>query len=206
MAAKLQNWFDADGDNTLALDWPLDESSHVWEIGGFEGRWAAQIYEKFHCNITIFEPQLWAVERMQERFKGMDKIEIRPYGLWMFNSTMALGDYYTDGASLYKTESGKPKDVGFFRSVHREIRNFEPPIDLALMNIEGAEYDLLPVITSSGLIKRMKRFWCQFHPTLVLNGSKRTELVFSQIEKTHRMLWNCFPFAVAWKVKEGGRS
>jgi len=43
-------WFEVDGDNTLALDWKIDEHSIVWEIGGFEGRWAAQIQEKYNPN------------------------------------------------------------------------------------------------------------------------------------------------------------
>src|SRR5258706_16007752 len=90
-----QNWHEVKGDETLALDWPLDENSHVWEIGGYEGRWAQQIWDKFHCNITIFEPQLWAVEKMKERFQGIDKIEIRPYGLWTEENSLMIGNYHT---------------------------------------------------------------------------------------------------------------
>jgi hypothetical protein len=33
----MSTWQEVNGDETYALDWELNEDSHVWEIGGFEG-------------------------------------------------------------------------------------------------------------------------------------------------------------------------
>lgn len=196
---EVTKWKEIDGDNTLALDWPLNEDSVVWEIGGFEGRWAAQVWEKFHCNIVIFEPQGWAVERLRERFRDNPKITIHPYGLWTHHATLVIADYFTDGASVLKKhvrEEGK----GEFRSIYHEIYN-AGYIDLALMNTEGAEYYLIPDMILNGILVRLKYFWCQFHPGLITDGEQRFEWIGNGMGKTHRLLWDCYPTAVAWERK-----
>lgn len=200
MEAKtgIQKWFEVDGDNTLALDWPLTEDSHVWEIGGFEGRWAEQIWNKFHCHITIFEPQLWAVENMKIRFAGITKIDIRPYGLSLNDEMLQIGNYHTDGASLVKNDGREPTMPGFFKGFYHEIYDFPHDIDLALMNIEGYEYTLIPAFISSGMMGRFSDFWCQFHPAGEDDHKKFIDITV-EISETHNLLWNCYPTAVAWR-------
>lgn len=200
----IEKWRAADGDNTYALDWPLNEDSHVWEIGGFEGRWAQQIWDKFHCNITIFEPQYWLSApggKLHQRFAGIDKIVIKPYGLmepplkeW---ETHIIGGYETDGAGLY---SKQPPFKGVsFRSIHSELGEFPSSIDLALMNIEGMEYELIPFLVSSGLISNFEYFWCQFHPGNSLPFDMRGVEIYALLDRTHDLLWDFYPTAVAWK-------
>lgn len=195
-----QSWFDVDGDNTYALDWDLNENSLVWEIGGFEGRWAQQIWDKFHCRITIFEPQLWAVERMKKRFDGIGKIDIHPYGLSVTEkewSVFPIGAHETDGAGIY-AETYHVREV-VFRNIYAELSEFPEAIDLALMNIEGMEYDLLPSLISLNQISIFKHFWCQFHPGLVSDDGSKGHAIFEGMTKTHDMIWNFYPTAVAWR-------
>jgi len=193
-------WFELKGDETLALDWPLDENSHVWEIGGYEGRWAQQIWDKFHCHITIFEPQFWAVERLLKRFEGNEKIDIRPYGLWTQKIILALGNYHTDGASLVKDDGREEKQLGIFRDYYYEIYGSRFPIDLMLMNIEGGEFALLPAMIASGIIANFNYFWCQFHPDESGNVDV-LHYIENGMKKTHDLLWDCYPTAVAWRKK-----
>lgn len=196
-----QNWKEINGDETLALDWPLNEDSHVWEIGGYEGRWAQQIWDKFHCNITIFEPQLWAVEKLINRFKDIPdhKIEIRPHGLWTENTFLPIGNFHTDGASLVKDDGREPKQYGMFKALYMELGNFDYSIDVMLMNIEGAEYTLIPEMLKLNDFKWVKNFWCQFHPKD--ENDIRHEYIFNAMKQTHELLWDCYPTAVAWRRK-----
>lgn len=195
---NIKSWREADGDNTYALDWPLTESSHVWEIGGFEGRWAQQMWDKYHCHITIFEPQLWAVDRMRKRFAGIDKITIHPYGLWLDDCNIALGASETDGASLFATRP--PWEVVKMRNIHEVIAEHPPEVDLALMNIEGAEYDLLPELILENEMRFFKNFWCQFHPGH-LSRDHDAGRIFADLEQTHKKIWDFFPTATAWRKK-----
>lgn len=200
---NVQNWLDIDGDNTLALDWDLTENSHVWEIGGYVGRWAQQIWDKFHCHIDIFEPQLWAVETLNQKFLGIDKIRIHPYGLLPEDGRHYLHNFYNDGASLYDAGHGTKYTVEF-RAIHKVFDRFGSDIDLALMNIEGAEFELLPFLIANKHMTKFRQFWCQFHMGLsgIPDVNDRKDWIFDEMEKTHEMMWNCFPTAVAWRLRE----
>lgn len=201
----IERWREANGDETFALDWNLNGDSQVWEIGGYEGRWAQQIWDKFHCYITIFEPQLWAVEKLQKRFLYVNKIDVRPYGLWIEdNDFLKMNHFETDGASIMPSNedyAGESKtSYAEFRDYYFEIHEFNREIDLCLMNIEGSEYILIPRLIATRLISRFNYFWCQFHP--IDGNDKRHETIMRAMEKTHEKIWDFFPTAVAWKRKE----
>lgn len=203
---SIERWREVDGDNTLALDWPLNEDSHVWEIGGFEGRWAQQIWDKFHCHIDIFEPQMWAVEKLNRRFEGIKKIKIHPYGLWTENIQLLIGNYHTDGASVVKDDGRESKVIGDFRDFRKVFGTFPAKnIDLMLMNIEGAEYTLLPAFIRFGLMTSVFNFFCQFHPK-DQERDEPSENIFVDMERSHDLLWNYFPTAVAWRMSDDLRS
>lgn len=200
-----QDWLQVRGDDTLALDWPLTAESHVWEIGGFEGRWAGQMAEKFDCHIDIFEPQIWAVERLHEKFKGNPKVITRPYGLWVDDGYFPLSKYFTDGASLMETkdpnETRLETRLEHFKYYGKVIDAFVPPIDVGLMNIEGAEYYLIPAMVANGKMERFEHFWCQFHTAFEMYAGQ-TDKIYENMSHTHDLLWDCFPTAVAWKKRK----
>lgn len=200
MGVKRQNWFEVRGDETLALDWPLTPYSHVWEIGGYEGRWVSQISEKFGCFIDVFEPQKWAVERMLAKFGGNDKIAIHPYGLWISNGFMRMGNYGTDGATVTDNRTNGKVEMGEFRYYADVLEVFPHPIEVALMNIEGAEYYLLPALIKNGWMGKFDHFWCQFHPEKEL-VTGQGESIMQSMSETHELLWDCYPLAVAWRRK-----
>src|SRR3990167_4494328 len=123
-----QSWFDVDGDNTLALDWDLQAFATVWEIGGFEGRWARQMYNKVRTSfIHIFEPQLWAAQKLVGEFEDETFVRVYPYGLIVTDKVewevLPIGDYHTDGASLIKPGV---RDTGL--GVFRDYTEIMPPI------------------------------------------------------------------------------
>ena len=60
-------------------------------------------------------------------------------------------------------------------------------IDLIKINIEGGEYDLLPAIIDSGLIKRIKYIQVQFHNFDI--GAADARFRIRRSRKTPRM-WN----------------
>lgn len=190
-------WFEDKGDETAALNWPINSKSLVWEIGGFEGRWAKQMVDKFHCHITIFEPQLWAVERMATKFGDAQNVIIASYGLWVTDARLGLNRYETDGCSLLGDDG---------RAVKADFRDIYPlvteDVDVCLMNIEGAEFFLLPYMIGMGLMKHFRFFWCQFHPGLVPHGDERYNQIFKGLSHTHHKIWDYYPTAVAWERKE----
>lgn len=200
-----KSWLDVRGDDTLALDWPLDTLSLVWEIGGYEGRWIRQIDDKFHCYIVAFEPQDWAYKKLIREFGEKFNISIQPYGLWVEEATLPIGSFFTDGASVIKTGDGDPEHVGEFKDIVEELRE-TGLVDVCLMNVEGAEYSLIPCLIEHGEMGMIQYFWCQFHPGLIDDPEKRIEDIFAKMEETHELLWNCYPTAVAWRRKNDAQT
>jgi hypothetical protein len=193
------NWFEDRGDETVALDWPIGPEALVWEIGGFAGRWAKQMVDKFDCRMEIFEPQDWAVERLSALFLGIKpKVHIYPYGLWVTNATLPMYNWETDGCTLIE-KAGEKVGHGNFVDVYHF--SGDPDVDVCLMNIEGAEFALLPYMLGIGMMKKFKFFWCQFHPGLAANGDERANRIFKGILNTHHKLWDYYPTAVAWERK-----
>src|ERR1700682_919347 len=53
---EVVKWYQADGDRTLLVDYPLNQDSVVFDIGGYRGDWSQKIADLYDCHIYIFEP------------------------------------------------------------------------------------------------------------------------------------------------------
>jgi FkbM family methyltransferase len=140
-----------------AIDWPLNSKSVVVEIGGYIGRWALQIAERYHPHLYIFEPQPWAAQACGDALG--DAARVLPYALGDRDGTFPMGAYETDGCSFLR-----PGDIpGTMREIGQAFKGLGlSHIDLMLMNIEGYEYTLLPYMLELGI--RPARLMVQFHP------------------------------------------
>ena len=70
-----------DGDATLRLDYPLAHDSIVFDLGGFKGQWASDIYSRYRSKIYVFEFVPAFAEKIRKRFTGNPDIVVYPYGL-----------------------------------------------------------------------------------------------------------------------------
>jgi len=145
--------------DTRALDWPLDEQSTVVEVGGYCGRWALQIAERYHPRLFVFEPQPWA-HAVAQAVLG-DMAAVLPYGLSDHDATMQMGNFETDGCSLVNIKAGTTAPAHFVKISNAFIQLNIDKIDLLLMNIEGYEYTLLPYMLDRGILP--KRLMVQYH-------------------------------------------
>jgi len=189
-------WKSVHGDETYALQWAINGESQVWEIGGFEGRWAEQISGIYDPYIKVFEPTKWGYGRCSRRFLDNEKIDAAHYGLWVSTCNLPLYNPGNDGASLLMAHA--VSEVCSFRDVYAEVNDLTQDVDLCLMNVEGAEFVLLPYMIANGLMENFRLFWCQFH-TFVPWAEERYLRIHEGLKKTHKMLWNFYSTAVAWE-------
>lgn len=192
------DWIESDGDNTLAIDWPgVGEDSIIFDIGGYKGRWALQMAEKYNPIIYFFEPQNWAAQEAKEELKDY-KVTVYNYGLWTHRALLPLGDFGRDGASLLKPDHADMEpvmvvDIDQFIAL-KEI-NY---IDVCLLNVEGGEFVLIPYMIGTGIMEKIGYFWCQFH--LFVQGSDRKlNMIKKMMSMTHDLFWDCGSTAMAWK-------
>lgn len=67
-------WFNANGDETLRLDYPLDENSLVLDVGGYKGEFASAMTRKYNCFIHTFEPIPDFYRIIKEKFASNNKV------------------------------------------------------------------------------------------------------------------------------------
>lgn len=141
-----------------AIDWPLTSQSTVVEAGGYCGRWALQIAERYHPRLFVFEPQPWAFNVCQTALG--DAGHVLNYGLGDMSGMLAMRRWETDGASFVRPEG---QGSGMLREIGGAFKDLGiAHVDLMLMNIESYEYILLPHMLDLGILP--DRLLVQFHP------------------------------------------
>lgn len=190
--------FSKKDDKNLRYIYDLDENSVVFDVGGYKGQWASDIFSMYRCHIYIFEPIEEFVKRIKERFKHNKKIKTFGFGLGAENQSiqMVIDD---DGSSVYKTEGHK--QAATIRDIMEIIHKYDiDKIDLLKINIEGGEYDLLTRLIKTGYIKNIRDIQVQFHD-FVKNAVQKRNKLQGELSKTHFLTYQ-YPWVWEnWRLK-----
>lgn len=179
-----------------ALDWPLNAESTVVDVGGYRGRWALQIAERYHPHLYVFEPQPWAT-RVCEAVLG-DMARVFFYGLGIESATLPMGDWETDGCSFVKQGMGIPGTFGVMREIAADFRALNlSHIDLMMMNIEGYEYTLIPHMLDQGILP--DRLMVQFHSFADPDGGKLANIHERMTAAGYTVPWTYGLQLTAWE-------
>lgn len=184
-----KRWFADRGDETLRLEYELDSSSIVFDVGGYIGDYAEDVYKKFGCQIFVFEPVPSFCDQCIERFKGNQSIKCMNYGLSSKSGWFEI--ILNNNQSIFnKADHSGIKQKAEVRSITEVVSEWGiEKIDLIKINIEGGEFDLLPAIIDSGLIERIKYLQVQFH-NFDPNAAEARSKIRKALENTHREMWN----------------
>ena len=162
-------------EENMRYDYNLNSRSLVFDIGGYEGSFANKIYNKFGCNVWVFEPIF--------PIKEYGSIKVFPFGL----SDSTREDKMmsnNDSSSLYGESCSVPVQMvdidDFIRS--RNVKK----IDLIKINIEGEEYDLLNRMLEN--IEIYENIQIQFHQFMDNSEQMRTD-IRNKLSKTHDCKW-----------------
>lgn len=136
MASSTHQW------DKKSFQWNLTPKSMVIEVGGFHGRWAKEINERYHPQLVIYEPQTWLAEELSQTFVNDTNVTVKPYGLGTAPGKCTMYSYGTDGCSFIKGNE-TALGPGTLVEANMELAQYEP-IDVMLINIEGYEYKLIP--------------------------------------------------------------
>lgn len=185
-----QRWLKAQGEEVLRFQYDLKPGSVVFDVGGFEGNWAAEINRRFGSRIYVFEPVAAFVKTLQERLGNNPNISIHPYGLAGTDSRESITLLH-DASSLF--QPGPNKEEILLRNVKPVLEELGiTHIDLMKINIEGGEFPLLERLIETGDIKNVADIQVQFHP-FVTNASARYAALAKHLRKTHTLTWS-YPF------------
>lgn len=182
------DWYEHDGKNTVATVWDVTADSVVLDVGGYQGRWAGEMVEKYDPIVHLFEPAPQAFRIAQERLRGKHKVHLHPFGVGATNETAPLGDCERDGASFCRdVEPAVMAEKRRFAEVLDElgIQN----VDLMSLNIEGGEYELLAHLLDTGKIAVFRQMMIQWH-WRQQGDEELQHALQARVAQTHRMMWN----------------
>lgn len=168
----------------------LNDKSIVFDVGGYEGKFSNLIYEKYKCNIFIFEPIPGHYSIIKESLLNIEKIKIFNYGL--LDKNEELGINIADSASsIYPIR--KSKTIVNFKDILEVIANFKlDNIDLIKLNVEGAEFSILNHIIRNEKINIFDNLQIQFHE-IDENSKHQYKLISEKLSETHAPTF-CYPF------------
>ena len=191
---RCKPWFEANGDKTLRLDYNLNENSVVFDIGGYKGEFAADIFCKYGCNIYIFEPIIEYYEEIKSKFRNNSKVRIFPFGLGMKNSSELIS-LDENNSSLFRFS--EHQILIQIKSINEFIEEYKiTNIDLMKINIEGAEYDLLDSLISVKNHLIIQNFQIQFHDFVFDSAKERMVKIQSDLVKSHSLT---FQYEFVWE-------
>ena len=202
--AQHRLWLAAEGDRTLRLDYPLGPDSVVFDVGGYQGDFAAQMRQRYGCQVHLFEPVARFHRHCVERFAADPAVFCHPFGLGDKEEELEMRDDSDASGAFNPASAGKPVEkvrVRPFSTVFAEsgVRR----IDLLKVNIEGGEFALLDHLIASGLINDVVHLQVQFHDFFP-DAAPRRDRLRQLLGRTHEVQWN-FPFIwESWKRRHTG--
>lgn len=174
------------------LQYPLNDSSLVLDVGGFRGDFVDWCRKRWSCRVETFEPLASFCDGIKARFANDPDVIVHDYGLGARSETRDFsvrGDsssayFDSNDPALVKAEIRLVDVVLFFRSL-------EAPVDLMKINIEGGEYALLPRMLDTGLVRRVRYFQVQYHGIGAgpEGAAAARDSIREQLSDTHKEQW-----------------
>jgi FkbM family methyltransferase len=182
----LEEWKASKGDKELRLTYDLAENSLVFDLGGYEGQWASDIFGKYKCPVWIFEPSASFYQRIVARFSHNPSMKVLNFGLADHDGELKL--YESEDASSVirdKDSVGKYEYIRLVNASNFLSEKGIERIDLMKINIEGAEYDLLDHLIETGWITKIVNLQVQFH-NFTDNAEARMQSIQRALARTHK--------------------
>jgi len=197
----VKKWREDNGDYILRFDYELGSDSLVLDVGGYEGQWASDLFSRYQCFISIFEPVNTFFARINERFVKNDKIRVYPFGLGGASRCDKI-HVSADGSSIFGKSNFLEKinivDVKGWIDNNIIPCNYE--IDLMKINIEGGEYELLDRLIETHTIDIIKNIQVQFHE-ISMESQAHMKRIQTELIKTHELTYQYRFVWENWKRK-----
>lgn len=186
----LDSWYRDHGDETLRLDYPLDSESVVFDVGGYDGEWASDLFSRYQCRIELFEPVADVAERTRRRFEKNPRIAVHGFGLGARDEWTSIA-VAGPGSSIYRQGTTRER-IRLCRAASFIREHGFARIALMKINIEGGEYELLEHLLDEDLVRGVGDLQVQFHD-FVPDAVARMGRLQERLARTHTLTYQ-YPF------------
>lgn len=182
----------------LRLVYDLNPDSIVFDLGGYEGQWASDIFSMYLCKVYVFEPIKKFADDIKKRFFKNSNIKVFNIGLGgaTRDEKINLAD---NGSSIFGSSDSREEihieDIFEFIS-----KGDVKKIDLIKLNIEGSEYEVLERLIESGLVKNITDIQVQFH-RVAPDSEIRMIAIQKSLSKTHKLTYQYKFVWENWRIK-----
>lgn len=182
--ATLQRYYADGGDDQLRLAHYDIQDGLIVEIGACTGEFTLKLAQRFPtCRVVAYEPIKELYEAAVERTR--DHALVFPCGVSV------------DGRDIHLMSAGPASSEVSGGAVTAQTISVahlldDHPVDLLIMNVEGAEYDILDRILDLGLQTRVVNFQIQFHDYFP-DAADRMTLIQERLASTHELTYQ-YPF------------
>ena len=196
---RIRAWYKGPRHKVLRFEYDLSAESCVFDLGGYEGQWASDIFGRYACAVHVFEPLPQYAEEIKARFARNEKIRLYPFGLAAANGQETIG-VSADSSSLFQS-GGEQVECRFVEAVDFLEGGGFTQIDLMKINIEGGEYELLEHLLERDWVRRIVNIQVQFH-VIVPDAEARMARIQQRLGETHSLTYQ-FPFVWEnWRRRE----
>ena len=201
---ELHRWYSENGDYTHNIDCDLTEDSIVFDVGGYSGEWAEQIYNKYSCTIYVFEPVKEFYDNIVKRFEGNNKVKVFHIGLG--NKTHTTDIKITPdlvGSSIYRETglTGKVESIEIVDIIEFIKEHKLESIDLLKLNIEGEEFPLLEHLIENNKLNLFNNLKIQFHNFMEF-AEERKNNIRTYLQKEFNLVYDFFFVWEGWAIKK----
>jgi FkbM family methyltransferase len=197
-----QRWFQDGAELTLRLDYDLTAAAVAVDIGGYEGRWASDLFAKYGCRVLVFEPVPEFARRIARRFAHNPRIEVFPFGLTGRDQTASIQVAADASSVLQPGGLREPVELRDATAVLRDQMGLAR-IDVMKINIEGGEYELLESLLASGYVRQIENIQVQFHD-FVPDAEGRMQRIQEKLAQTHELTYQYLFVWENWRRRPAG--
>ncbi len=176
---RQHSWYGSKHGGFFIIPELLNSNSVVYSFGiGEDISFDSEIINRHGCTVYGFDPTPKSIKWV-ESSKRPDKFIFLPYGI--SNKTGSATFYLPVNENHVSGSLAETKIVSTSRKVEVPMKSFGDiikelkyeKIDVLKMDIEGAEYDVLPDILKNDI--SIQQILIEFHHRLFSNGNKRTK-------------------------------
>lgn len=173
--------------------------SVVLDFGGFEGGWTDQVLAaEPQARVHVFEPHPGFADKLRAKYADRPNVTIHACALGREAGSLQLSDAGDASSAVADHSRSFSAPVVAVRDFFAEA-GLET-VQLAKINIEGGEYDLLPALIEAGAIGRIRRLMIQFHLFRPEDREARSAIT-EALAQTHESAW-AYPFIwEEWRLK-----
>ena len=186
----LKDWYNQNGDKTLRLNYDLNTTSVVFDIGAYEGGWAQDIFCRYACQLFVFEPIKQYFNDIETTFKKNPHTYL--YNFALLNKDESRKIFKNEDSSSFFKSSDKNEMVKCVSICSFLKEQKFKKIDLMKINAEGSEYDILECLIDNNLHSIIIDIQIQFHNYLPKCYYRRSKIQ-KLLTQTHQLTYN-YPF------------